>query len=336
MTDSGTPLGAAPAPTLRGTLAGSAGASLAFARWEVPDPRGRVVIAHGYGEHGERYAHAAGWLNRLGWSVSALDHRGFGRSTGTRGDARGIQGPVADLVFFLRQERLHDAERGGAGGIDGAPAVAAGPGAPPGAADPGTPERLPQVLLGHSYGGLVALLTLLWHPDVLEALVLSSPALVLRPLPWPLRVLQQVARRVIPHRPLHLPGDKARVCSDPEMVRRYEEDPYCHRFISAGFVAAMAEGTRELMGFGAELDRPILLLEAGADTLVDPDGAEALWSAVRPGLLERHRLEGFFHEIFHDLARTQAEVITARWLDRLFPSAAALQPQGSPCPSELS
>ena len=324
MTEASTLPGAPPAPTLRGTLAGSDGASLAYARWEVPEPRGRVVIAHGYGEHGERYAHTAGWLNRLGWSVSAMDQQGFGRSTGARGDALGIQGPVADLVFFLRQERLHDAGRRPGGQVDGVPAGAAGP------------DPLPQVLLGHSYGGLLALLVLLWHPDTLEALVLSSPALVLRPLPWQLRLLERVARRVIPHRPLNLPGDKARVCSDPELVRRYQEDPYCHHFISAGFLAAMTEGSRELMGFGAELDRPILLLEAGADALVDPDGAAALWSAVRPGLLERHRLDGFFHEIFHDLARTQAEAITARWLDQLFPATATLQPQGSPCPSELS
>jgi alpha-beta hydrolase superfamily lysophospholipase len=340
MTETPTLAGDPPEPTLRGTLAGSGGASLAYARWEAPEPRGRVVIAHGYGEHGGRYAHTAAWLNGLGWSVSALDHRGFGRSTGVRGDARGIQGPVADLVFFLRQERLHDAGRpAGAAAVQAAGAAAvpaAGVGAVPAAGPgPGAPARPPQVLLGHSYGGLLALLVLLWHPDTLDALVVSSPALVLRPLSWQLRLLQRVALGVIPHRSLDLPGNKALVCSDPDMVRRYEADPYCHRRISAGFVAAMAEGSRELLGFGAELERPILLLEAGSDCLVDPDGAEALWSAVRPDLLERHRLDGFFHEIFHDLARARAEAITAQWLDRLFPVAAPLHLQGSPCPSEL-
>jgi alpha-beta hydrolase superfamily lysophospholipase len=302
-------------PTLRGSLAGSDGVALAFARWELPAPRGRVVIAHGYGEHGERYGHTARWLNRLGWAVSTLDHRGFGRSGGIRGDARGIRAPVADLVLFLRQERRHDAGRD--------------PGAGPG----------PQVLLGHSFGGLLALLALWWHPDAMEGLIVSSPALRLRPLPAHLRLLQLVARRVMPHRPLEVPGDKAQVCSDPDLVRRYREDPHCHRYISAGFVAAMAEGARELMAAGAELDRPILLLEAGRDTVVDPDGAEALWAALRPGLLERHRLDGFFHEIFHDRGRAQAEDLTARWLDRHFPAggappvpdaATSLNPQGTP------
>ena len=273
-------------------MTGADPAPLAYARWEHPAPRGRVVISHGYGEHGGRYAHVARWLNREGWSVSAPDHRGFGRSGGTRGDADGIRGPVDDLTRFLRQER---------------------------ALDPG----LPLVLLGHSYGGLVALLALLWHPETLDALALTSPALRLRPLPVPLRVLQELYRWVAPHRPLELPGDKARVCSDPDMVRRYQEDPLCHRFISAGFLAAMQEGQRELVGFGAELDRPILVLDAGQDTLTDPDGADALWSAVRPELLERHRLAGFLHEILHDLRRAEAERLVCQWLDRLFPAGKA-------------
>ena len=51
--------------------------------------------------------------------------------------------------------------------------------------------------------------------------------------------------------------------------------------------------------------------------MADPDGAEALWSAVRPELLERHRLEGFKHEILHDLRRAEAHVLVEAWLNRL-------------------
>jgi len=72
---------------------------------------------------------------------------------------------------------------------------------------------------------------------------------------------------------------------------------------------------------GAELDRPILLLEAGEDTVVDPGASESLWTAIRPGLLERYRMDGFRHEIFHDLERRSAEDLTTRWLDQLFPAA---------------
>ncbi len=292
-------------PTARGVLTGHGGTPLAWTRWEHPEPLGRVVISHGYGEHGERYRHTAHWLHRLGWSVSSMDHRGFGRSGGIRGDAVGIRAFVDDLALFLRQERRHDADRAGAQAriVDGVPM-------------PPLPV-CPQVVLGHSFGGLVALLTLLWHADTLDGLVLSSPSVAVRANARTLVVISRILRWLAPHRPVHLHGDKNEVCSDPVLVQRYEADPLCHRWATAAFGAALEEGRSELLPLGHELDRPILLLESGKDTVVDPDASEQLWSAVRPGLLERHRLPGFYHEVFHDRHRAEAQAFVEPWLEAL-------------------
>jgi len=259
------------------------------------------VISHGYGEHSERYRHTAHWLHSLGWSVSAMDHRGFGRSSGTRGDADGIRGFVEDLALFLRQERHRDAS-GSARMVDGVPA-------------PPSPVH-PQILLGHSFGGLLALLTMLWHPATMDGLVLTSPALKVRELSLPLRVLQRLLYWIAPHRPIYLPGDKTRVCSDPVLVQRYWADPLCHRFVTAGFAMALEEGREALLGLGHELDRPILLLDAGKDTVVDPHASEAFWASIPAGLLERHFLPHFMHEVNHDLQRHEAQALIERWLTR--------------------
>jgi len=301
-------------PTFRGVVANHGPIAQAFVRWDHPSPRGRVVIAHGYGEHGERYRHVAQWLHNQGWSVSAWDHQGFGRSGGTRGDAHGIRPFVEELAFFLRHERLHDAELAGDRPVltDGVPLPA--------------PAGCPQVLLGHSFGGLVAALILLWHTDTLDGLILSSPALKVRDLSLPLRIVQPVLSWVAPHWALDLPGDKGEVCNDPCFNEQYEKDPLCHNVKTAAFWSALMEGRKEILNLGAELDRPMLVLEASLDTVVDPDGSDALWARVRPGLLERHRLDGFFHEIFHDLRRREAEQLTARWLDKVFPSKPGTKP----------
>lgn len=292
-------------PTLRGVLTGHSQTSLAYVRWEHPSPKGRVVLSHGYGEHGERYRHTAKWLHDLGWSVSAMDYRGFGRSGGKRGDANGIRAFVEDLALFLRHERHHDIDRAQAGPrfVDGVPM-------------PPLPI-CPQILLGHSFGGLVAILTLLWHADTIEGLILTSPAIALRPLSSLMVVFQRCMQFVAPHKVLDLPNDKHLVCSDPVLLRRYWDDPLCHRFISAAFAQALAEGRREILPLGHELDRPILLLEAGEDTVADPDGSGELWTRVRPELLERHRMAGFKHEILHDLRRSEAHAIIEVWLDRM-------------------
>lgn len=290
-------------PTTRGALTGHSETALAFCRWEHPDPKGRVVIAHGYGEHGERYRHIAHWLHQQGWSVSAMDHRGFGRSGGGRGDADGIHGFVDDLVLFLRHERRYDADRVGA-----VPRVVDGVPLPPS-------PVCPQILLGHSFGGLVSLLALLWHADTMEGLALSNPVVKLRDIGLRLRILQRLMLWVAPHKILDLPNDKDLICSDPVFVQRYWKDPLCHRFASASFLEALNQGRQEILHLGHELDRPILLLESGNDSVADPDGSEVLWNSVPSSLLDRRRLEGFKHEILHDVRRAEAMEILETWLE---------------------
>ncbi|HJU84154.1 MAG TPA: alpha/beta fold hydrolase [Holophagaceae bacterium] len=292
-------------PTERGSLRGHAGIPLAFARWDRPDPRGRAVISHGYGEHGERYRHLAKWLYDQGWSVSSLDHAGFGRSGGIRGDADGIRPFADDFAFFLRQERARDAERAGA-----KPRVVDGVPMPP------LPVH-PQIVLAHSFGGLVAMLTLLWHADTLDGLVLSSPALGLRKGSRALQVAGYFLRWIAPHTPIRIGGNKADVCSDPVLVQRYWADPLCHKWATAAFGLALDEGFQEMLGLGSELGRPMLLLQAGDDTVVDPRASEPIWEAVPPGLLERHLLEGFKHEVFHDRRRPESQALIAAWMERL-------------------
>ncbi len=305
-------------PTFRGTLPGRNGVPLAFSRWEHPEPKGRIVLLHGYGEHGERYRHTADWLLGLGWSVSTLDQQGFGRSGGIRGDAQGIRGFVEDAAGFLRQERMHDVRRTGT-----EPQLVEGLPLPP-------VPACPQILLGHSFGGLVATLTLLWHPDTLEGLVLSSPAIHLRPLSLLARIALPVLGALAPHWSTHQPSPKDRVCTDPRLVARFASDPLCHQWITAAFGKALLEGEEELLPFGSELDRPILLLEAGDDVICDPDATESLWSEVRKDLLERHRMVGFKHELLHDLRRSEVQSLIESWLTVHFPDG------GSGTPSRLA
>jgi alpha-beta hydrolase superfamily lysophospholipase len=275
-------------PSFRDFRPGSGGRRLAVARWEPPaglEPKGRICLSHGYGEHGERYGHTAAWLLGEGWALSAQDHAGFGRSEGRRGDAEGIGPFVDDWLAFLRAER----------------ALA--------------PDR-PLVALGHSFGGLVALLAALRDPTAQDGLILSSPAVVLKDRGWPLNVIQRILRRVAPHLTLDLPGNKSRVCSDAELVRRYWADLLCHRQVSAAYAEALAEGSRAALAQGASLACPTLLLQAGDDTLVDLPRALAFWDSVNPAILERHLLEGFLHEVFHDRRRQVAQDLAARWLAR--------------------
>ncbi|RYZ73422.1 MAG: alpha/beta hydrolase, partial [Lysobacteraceae bacterium] len=56
------------------------GLSLHLNDWPVAQPRARMLLVHGLGEHSGRYAALAGDLNALGISARAFDHRGHGKS----------------------------------------------------------------------------------------------------------------------------------------------------------------------------------------------------------------------------------------------------------------
>jgi pimeloyl-ACP methyl ester carboxylesterase len=64
---------------------GVGGVRIVYDVW-TPDtePRGVVVLAHGYAEHARRYDHVAQRFGESGLITYALDHRGHGRSGGKR------------------------------------------------------------------------------------------------------------------------------------------------------------------------------------------------------------------------------------------------------------
>lgn len=123
---------------------------LAYRAWPVDRPRGQVVIAHGFAEHGGRYAHVAAALNSASLSVWAPDHRGHGRSEGERANIESVWSAVADLDLFVDLVRSQ---------------------APDG----------PLFLVGHSMGGLIATAYAEEHQDRLSGLVLSGALVHIAP-----------------------------------------------------------------------------------------------------------------------------------------------------------
>lgn len=100
-------------------------ADIAGYRWEAPEPRGIVLLQHGFGEYAERYVTSyARFIPRLmhaGLSVYAFDLPGHGRSPGPRVV---LDSEVAVDVHLAARAALRE-------------------------------QPLPVLLFGHSLGGLV-------------------------------------------------------------------------------------------------------------------------------------------------------------------------------------
>ena len=268
-----------------GSIGARDGTHLSYARWAPPTVRAALVIAHGLGEHGGRYAHVAQHLNAQGYDVWALDHRGHGAS----GGARGVIAQPDDLVVDLHMMMQHVRAQTGA---------------------------LP-FLLGHSLGGLVAAAYATHRTGEMRGLVLSSAAIKL----WAgggQRALARMLNRLAPA--MTLPnGLKVQAIShDPATVAGYQADPLVHSKISARLANWMFEESQYVRQNAHRVVMPTLVMWAGNDKLVDPSGSELFFKRLPEALREARPYPLLFHEIFNETADARAKVLNdlSDWLNR--------------------
>src|SRR5438128_9570901 len=166
------------------TLTAPDGTLLVYDMYEAAAARAAVLALHGWADHAGRWRDVGERLCAAGYSTYILDLRGHGRSGGRPGHLSRFSQLLGDLQAFRRVVRLKS-------------------------------DR-PQVLVGLSFGGLVALRYLETQPgDPIAAAVICRPSLGLASVP---PVLKLVLARVLadPWPAAPIPADV-----DPESLSRY-------------------------------------------------------------------------------------------------------------------
>ena len=264
------------------------GATLPGRVWCAPNPRALVAVVHGLGEHSGRYAALAGELVRARYTVVALDLPGHGEAPGPRGDIPSWTA-VRDQIVPL----LFTASRG----------------------LPGQPLELPQVLLGHSLGGVMALDFAIAHPRQILAVVASAPGLKSAIPPWWKLALANVARVASPATGFPHGLDESGMSRDPEVLAGRKSDRMVHDRISPRLYFAFEEARQRVMRDARQLKVPALLMHGAADRVDDPHGSLEFCAAAPHDLCRLLTYRDAYHEIFNDPARDQAIRDLIGWLD---------------------
>lgn len=271
------------------TFTASDGDNLAVQDWYLPHgarPRAAVLVVHGLGEHAGRYDRFAHVLNRWGFVVRSYDQYGHGDSDGVRGGLPHPTRLLDDLADLVESTRLRN---------------------------PG----VPLVLVGHSLGGLVAASFVARTLMTVDALVLSSPALATR-LSAVQKMLMAVVPRIAPNLTVSSGIDAHDISHDARVVQAYLNDPRVHDRISgrlARFITEEGELVR-LRAPGWKV--PTLLMYAGEDRLVDPEGSRAFAAAAPRQFVAARCFEGLYHEIFNELDSEPVYAMLREWLDARF------------------
>jgi alpha-beta hydrolase superfamily lysophospholipase len=254
--------------------------------WRRAEPRGVVVVTHGFGEHGGTYRNAAESLgSALELDVVAVDLRGHGRSPGRRGVVRRYEDLTEDLSCALDWAARNRPD-------------------------------LPRFLLGHSNGGQVALRVALDRRTPVDGLIISNPALrIAAPVPPHKLRMGRFLLRYAPWVTLRTELRVDRLTRDPVMQREIRADRLRHSRMSAPLFFGMVQGGEMLMARAAEIRSPIVILVGGQDPVVDPAATRELYD--RLGSEDKTLLlyPKMLHEPLNEVGREQVLDDLARWIE---------------------
>jgi len=269
-----------------GFFTGVRGARIYYQYW-LPDskPRAVILISHGLAEHSGRYMNVVSRFVPLGYAVYSLDHLGHGRSDGRRVYVRQFANYTDVLGNYLAMI---------------------------GKWQPG--RRI--FLLGHSMGALVAASLLLDYQSAFTGAILSGPSVVV-----PKNVSRStiaIARLLSTLAPtIGLMGlDATGVSRDPAVVRAYIDDPLVYKGKTTARLAyELVKTMQRVTAKASRMTLPMMILQGGADRLVDPDGARMLYDTIGSSDKTLKIYDNLYHEVYNEPERDQVLGDVEAWLE---------------------
>jgi lysophospholipase len=289
------PANPVPEDAVTGTIKTPDGVELRFARWAPPANRkGTVCVFQGRSEYIEKYFETVRDLRERGFAVATIDWRGQGHSSRRlrdprKGYVRDFSDYEIDIETFVQQIVLPDC--------------------PP-----------PFYALAHSMGGAVLLRVAHAGKRWFDRIVMTAPMIDLpgRLTSLPVRLLAK-SLRWIGRGGQYVPGGNAElmgsasfvnnpVTSDPVRYARnaavLAEDPTVG--LAAPTIAWLDTAFAAMRGFKAveypsQIRQPVLILAAGADSIVSTPAIEEFAYHMRAG--SQIVIAGSKHEILQEQDR---------------------------------
>ncbi|MCR5097667.1 MAG: lysophospholipase [Lachnospiraceae bacterium] len=253
-----------------------------------PDEKAAVVISHGFCEFFQKYHEMTYYFYQSGYSVFFIEHRGHGYSGREIDDMHKVHctdffNYVEDLKCFMDQVVSRESQTGR------------------------------YLLYCHSMGGCIGALFMERYPDYFRAGVLSSPMMRLN-----FRGVNPVAVRVLLVWSIIARWDKKFLptqhdfdfintypkCSAQSQARhnylfeyRLHDEHYYNNGGTYKWARESFKGMKAAIADAGRIQVPVILFQAGQDTMVEPGGQEAFLK--NNPAIEKKYYPDSKHEIFN-------------------------------------
>lgn len=261
-----------------------------FARIETPrEPRGCVIITHGFGEHIGRYEKLSDRFAEMNLVVVRYDMRGHGRSQGKRGHASSYDIYLNDLGHAIELSRERN-------------------------------PTLPIFLFGHSMGGGLVLNYALRRANKLSGIIASGPwlRLAFSPPAWKTWLAHCIAR-VLPSFSMPTNLDISKLSHDPEVVKSVEGDTLTNSVISAAAYVGLVAAGEYALAHAAQLKFPLFMMHGTADEVTDIRASEAFFAAAGSTDKTFKPWPGMYHETLNEIDSAPVFQAVVDWLEQRLP-----------------
>jgi alpha-beta hydrolase superfamily lysophospholipase len=243
-----------------------------------------LLFIHGLGEHSGRYGHPVKYFGERGYAMYAYDQRGHGRSAGRRAHAENFARLLGDLDVVLRFIRKKEGKR-------------------------------KIFLIGHSFGGQVALTYGARFSERIDGVIASSPNLRLSmPVRWLKKKFGRMISNVLPTLSMDSGVNPKMISHDEAEVRAYEEDPLINTDITVRMASEMFENQDQMLQIARAFKIPCLLMHAGDDQISDPKGTEDFYAACASSDKSLKLYPGLYHELFNEVENMAVFSDIHNWL----------------------
>jgi acylglycerol lipase len=248
------------------------------------EPKAVLMIVHGLGEHSGRYLNLVNHFVPMGFAVYGMDHPGHGKSDGARKYVDRFEDFICNVKSYF------DSIQGWQAGK-------------------------PVFLVGHSMGGLIGAVYLLDHQAGLKGAILSGPSVKIPGNVSPVTVfIGKMLTTLTPKLGLLKTAPEG-VSRDPAVVKAYIDDPLVSKKkTSARLAAEMLKAMQRIGSEAWKITLPILILQGGADWIVDPTGAGMLYDIVSSADKEIQIYDGLYHEVYNEPEHPQVLRDVEQWI----------------------
>ncbi|PKM95067.1 MAG: hypothetical protein CVU84_07020 [Firmicutes bacterium HGW-Firmicutes-1] len=254
------------------------GTKLYYEKSIVDNPKATIIIIHGVCEHQGRYNYVVDKLNDKNYNVYRFDYRGHGKSDGKKAHIDDFNDVIDDTDAMVNIVKADE-------------------------------KNTKIFILGHSFGGFIAVAYGIKHKGKVDGFIVSSPT-----ASDEAGILELFRKGTDKNE--YVPNNLANLlCSDKKVCKEYMEDVMVHKEMTIGFVQEMIKGTKWIKRNISKFNYPVVLIHGKNDQIISYLDTEYLFEQMASKDKKLKIYQGMQHELLNEVIKDRVMEDLTQWID---------------------